>query len=289
MHTAFFGQYLLSQGLIDANQLSKALTAQETLNKNFGTLAVNQKLLYPEQVKKILELQKTEDLFFGECAQKLGYLNQEQVDKLVKIQTEEHVCLGEILVTLGYISKLARDEALANFIKEQNKRGKTLPPYSHLEILKKEKPFIEKFTANTVKLLHRMSGIIIKFEKYETIAQILPLPAFAVKVDHVDKTGKCVLRYILLLEKEIAHIMHIKVCRQNNIDPLIIPNSESLNELLNIICCASAANCRSITPSAPQVLTGNKFDFEQNTKPILVSLISPYGKISFVLSFLWED
>ncbi|MBU1044482.1 MAG: hypothetical protein KJ915_08830 [Candidatus Omnitrophica bacterium] len=288
MHIAFFGQYLLSQGIINAQQLAKALTAQEALNKNLGTLAVSQNMLAPQQVQEILELQKPEDLFFGECAQKLGYLNQTQVDKLVKMQNEQHVCLGEVLVTLGYISKEARDEALTDFIKEQNKRGKTLPPFSHLEVLKKERPFIEKFTANTVKLLQRMSGVIVKFEKYETIGQTLNLPAFAAKVDHIDESGKCILRYILLLEKEIADIMHLKICRRNNIDAQSMPGTESLIELLNIICCTSSNSCLTLTQisaSVPHLLTGSEFSFDQNAKAILVSLISPYGKISFVLSF----
>ncbi len=291
MHAAFFGQYLLSQGIVDAQQLTKALTAQETLNKNIGSLAINQKMLSEKQVKEVLEQQKTEDLFFGQCAQKLGYLTQEQVDKLVKTQNEEHVCLGEVLVTLGYINKKSRDQALANFIKEQNKKGKILPPFSHLEVLKKEKPFIEKFTANTIKLLQRMSGMIVKFEKYEPLEQTIGLTAFAAKVDHVDEKGKCVLRYILLLEKEIADIIHIKVCRRNNIEALIMPCTESLIELLNIICCTSSNSWQSqaqISASVPQLLSGNSFAFEQNAKPILISLISPYGKIRFVLSFVWD-
>ncbi|MFH1061996.1 MAG: hypothetical protein V1747_03820 [Candidatus Omnitrophota bacterium] len=291
MHAVFFGQYLLSQGIINAQQLAKALIAQEVVNKNLGTLAVSKNLLDLKQVREILELQKTEDLFFGECAQKLGYLTQAQVDTLVKIQSEEHVCLGEVLVTLGYLSKEIRDESLADFIKEQNKRGKVFPPFSHLEILKKEKPFIEKFTSNTIKLLQRMSGIIVRFEKYETINQTIALTAFAAKVDHINENNKHVLSYILLLEKEITNILHIKVCRRNSVDALSMRSSESLLELLNIICCASANSCQSlarISVSVPQVLHGDLFTFDQDAKSILVNLISPYGKIQFVLSFLWE-
>jgi hypothetical protein len=292
MQAVFFGQYLLSQGIIDAQQLAKALTAQEVVNKNLGTLAISQLLLNEKQVQEILELQKTEDLFFGECAQKLGYLSQEQVDKLVKTQSEEHVYLGEILITLGYLTKEIRDEALADFIKIQNKLGKAFPPFSHLEVLKKEKPFIEKFTDNTIKLLQRMSGMIVKFEKYETIDQPLTLTAFSAKVDHFNKKGKCVLSYILLLEKEIAKIMHIKVCRRNEVDAQSLSSADSLIELLNIICCSSSNSCHSlaqISASVPQLLQGNSFTFAPDDKAILVSLISPYGKIRFVLSFGWED
>lgn len=292
MHAVFFGQYLLSQGIINAQQLTKALTAQEIINKNLGTLALSKNLLNSKQVQQILELQKSEDLYFGECAQKLGYLTQTQVDTLIQIQNEEHVCLGEVLVTLGYISKEIRDRSLADFIKEQNKQGKVLPPFYHLEAFSTEKPFIEKFTANTIKLLQRMSGIIVKLEKYETLNQTIEPAFFTAKVDHFDQKGKCVLRYILLLDKEIAESMHLKVCLRNNVDAINMPCAESLIELLNIICCSSSNSCQSlaqITASVPQLLEGNLFNFDLNSKTILVSLISPYGKIQFVLSFLPKD
>jgi len=65
-------------------------------------------------------------------------------------------------------------------------------------------------------------------------------------------------------------------------------STDSLIELLNIIYCASSDNNQSISQlsaSVPELLSGNTYAFEQNAKPILISLISPYGKIHFVVSF----
>lgn len=63
MSAAFFGQFLLNKGLIDAQQLAKALTAQEVLNKKLGELALAKNLLSEKQVREILTLQKKKTCF----------------------------------------------------------------------------------------------------------------------------------------------------------------------------------------------------------------------------------
>jgi hypothetical protein len=291
MNPAFFGQYLLSKGIIDAKQLAKALTAQEAMNKRIGALAIEKNMLDEPQVNRILELQKTEDLFFGQAAQKLGYLDQAQVDELVKTQKDAHVCLGQVLVTLGYVPKETRDKALADFILEQNKRANSVAPFAYLEVLKRERPFIEKFTANTIKLLHRMSGMFVKFDKYEPIDKTIDLEGFTAQVKHTDKKGNCVLRYILLLNKEISAIIHIKLCRRNGIKADELTADSSLSELLNIICCTSCNSCQSfasLSSSVPQIIRDESYASEGQEKAILVSLLSPYGQIRFILSFSWK-
>ena len=62
MGNEFFGQYLLSQGLLDAQQLAKALTAQEVLKKKLGELAIAKNMLEEQQVREVFDLQKKEYL-----------------------------------------------------------------------------------------------------------------------------------------------------------------------------------------------------------------------------------
>ncbi|MCK4993722.1 MAG: hypothetical protein KAS13_01580 [Candidatus Omnitrophica bacterium] len=292
MRDAFFGQYLLTKGLIDTQQLAKAITEQEVLNKRLGELAIAKNLLNEKQAREILVLQTKEDLFFGESAQKLGYLNQEQADELVKIQLERHVCMGEVIVKLGYVTKELLDKALDEFIREQNKRDKTLPPFFYLEVLKKERPFIEKFTFYTIRILQRMSGIFVKFDHYETSNNTLELSAFSAQVDHCNEQGDRVIRYILLLEDEIANIMHTKVCSRNNVDEHEVSREQSLCELLNIICCASCNSYQifaKLNASVPHVLKGGStYSFDKKETVILVSLVTPYGQVKCLLSFLWQ-
>ncbi len=293
MSNAFFGQYLLRKGMIDAQQLAKALTAQEVMNKKLGELALEQNLLDEKQVREILALQTKADLFFGEGAQKLGYLTQEQVDELVKVQSERHVCLGEVIVTLGYVTKEQRDKALAEFIYEQNKREKTLPPFSYIEVFKRERPFIEKFTTHTIRILQRMSGIFVKFDRYEAVKNTIELPEFSAQVDHFNEQEKRVIRYIILLDDEIARIMHSKVCKRNSVDEKEVSRDESLCELLNIICCVSCNSCQMfarLNASVPRLIEGcSSCAFDKKETVILVSLITPYGPVKFLLSFTWQE
>ncbi len=289
MSDAFFGQYLLSKGIIDAQQLAKALTEQEVINKKLGELALAQNLLVEKQIREILALQTKEDLFFGEGAQKLGYLTQEQVDKLVKVQLEQHVCLGEVLIKLGYITKEQRDETLAEFIKEQNKRKKNLPPFSYLKILKKESLFIEKFTAYTIRILQRMSGMFVKFDHYEIVKNSIELPQFSTQVDHFNEQGERTIRYIFLLDDTIAQIIHKKTCKRNNVDENEVSINESLCELLNIICCSSCNSCQifaKLNSSVPQLLKeSSSYTFDEKETVLLVYLITPYGPVKFALAF----
>ena len=55
------------------------------------------------------------------------------------------------------------DAVLTDFIIEQNEASQNTTAFSCPETLSKERPFIEILTAQTIKLLQRMSGICIKF------------------------------------------------------------------------------------------------------------------------------
>lgn len=191
------------------------------------------------------------------------------------------------------MAKEQRDEALAEFIREQNKREKTLPPFSYLEVLKKERPFIEKFTSHTIRILQRMSGIFVKFDQYTEAKNPIKLPAFAAQVDHFDMQGERVIRYIMLLDDAIAKIMHEKVCKRNNVDTKDVSLNESLCELLNIICCTSCNSCQAyakLDASVPQIIENREtYDFDNKETIILVSLVSPHGPIKCLLSFVWKD
>ena len=52
MDSMFFWQYLLDNGLLNAQQLVNALTFQEDLNRRLGELALEKKMLTEEQIKK---------------------------------------------------------------------------------------------------------------------------------------------------------------------------------------------------------------------------------------------
>lgn len=99
----FLGQFLISRGFIDENQLGEALAHQREQYRPVGVLAVERGWLTPEQVNEILEIQKREDRFFGQIALSRGWLVEEQLDEVLAHQRRNKVLVGEALLALGHI------------------------------------------------------------------------------------------------------------------------------------------------------------------------------------------
>jgi len=126
----FFGQYLLSRGIITPAKLAAATEYQKQFNSRIGDYAVALGLLTDDDVSRINAVQLSENLLFGEAALKLGLLQKRLLHELVAAQRIDHVMLGEALVALGYVTKQQVDEALADFLRvreEQMHRLFALP------------------------------------------------------------------------------------------------------------------------------------------------------------------
>ncbi len=121
MHIRFFGQFLLSQGIITAPQLVAALEHQEEHNIRLGEHAVALGYLTEAQADRVNARQATKDIQFGEAAIDMGLLTQEQVDALLTEQRSHHVMLGEALEALGFVTGEQIEDALAEFMREQAK------------------------------------------------------------------------------------------------------------------------------------------------------------------------
>lgn len=117
----FFGQYLLSKGLLTAPQLMAAVEYQEQHNTRLGDHAVARGMLTPFEVERIRALQAHENLFFGEAAIRLGALSTAQVRDLLATQKDAHVRLGDALADLGYLDRPTSDRALVEFLAEEDR------------------------------------------------------------------------------------------------------------------------------------------------------------------------
>jgi hypothetical protein len=101
----FFGQFLIEQGEVDAQQLRQAIEWMATQNVDLGTLAVRHGLLTPEDTRRVHREQRRQDAPFGEIAVQLGLLSPAQVEQLLREQDKVRVRLGEALVRLGHLSE----------------------------------------------------------------------------------------------------------------------------------------------------------------------------------------
>ena len=290
MQSAFFGQYLLNKGLINAQQLAKALALQEVMNKRTGDLAIELGLLNRQQVRAIVELQKKEDIYFGEAAKKLLLMTKPQVDALLKIQKERHVYIGDAVVKLGYIGEEQREKALMSYVEEQNENAATITPYCYPESISPLRPFIEKFTLYTIKIMQRMCGTFTKFNNYKMIENEPLLAAIYISVDCRYTQKKGAVYYTLFMCEEMEKIITAKICRNEEMKAEHIAKEAMLSELVNIICglsCDSLQDFTLLSAGVPKITTADpRPTFPAERKTMLVSLISPYGQIEFMLNFI---
>ena len=114
--TIFFGQYLISQGVIDAAQLDDAVKFQHKHNRLLGQLAVEKGYLTQSQIDRIKTEQKNLDLPFGVIAVRKGYLTPDQLDDVLFSQIVNTTHVGEALVELGHLPP----EKLGFFLRQYN-------------------------------------------------------------------------------------------------------------------------------------------------------------------------
>ena len=119
MYTQFFGNYLLSKGYVDKDQLFDAMKRQSNEHTRLGTLAMHAGYMTASEVDDTIIQQTVKDQKFGELAIDLGYLTKGQVIELLKCQSPDFLLLGQILVDQGAISYNELEKIIKEY-KEQN-------------------------------------------------------------------------------------------------------------------------------------------------------------------------
>lgn len=101
MFGSYFGNYLLEQGDISAEQLADVKEAVKSVRLKLGLLAVASGLMTVEQADQVNQLQQTEDKRFGDIAVEKGYLTDEQVGDLLKKQGDPYLSFIQALTDKG--------------------------------------------------------------------------------------------------------------------------------------------------------------------------------------------
>ncbi len=101
MAVKFFGQFLIEQGEIDAEQLCAALDLMRAENRQLGAIGVEKGFLRQTDADWINLQQRITDQNFGEIACNMGLLGARELDEIVAIQLETRLFVGEALVQLG--------------------------------------------------------------------------------------------------------------------------------------------------------------------------------------------
>jgi len=115
MGAMFFGQYLLSKGVIDREALIDGIERQRKTNLSLTVLAVRRGYLEEKQEEAILLRYRTSDVDLEELCLESGLLDRGQLDELLRIQRSDWMRIGAALVAGGHMTREEVVEQLAKF------------------------------------------------------------------------------------------------------------------------------------------------------------------------------
>lgn len=104
MFGVYFGRYLVSKGILTADQYNEIISDSKSAKVKMGFLAVEEGVMTAEQADEVNMLQQTHDRRFGDIAIERGYLTEEQVAGLLKKQGDEYLLFVQALVDRDVLS-----------------------------------------------------------------------------------------------------------------------------------------------------------------------------------------
>lgn len=115
MYAQFFGNFLLSKGVVTREQLIEALQKKSSTQIKLGTLAIHAGYMTATEVDRIIIEQTHQDKRFGELAVSEGYLTEMQVTELLKSQQPDFLLLGQALVEDGTINNQQLQDLIVDY------------------------------------------------------------------------------------------------------------------------------------------------------------------------------
>lgn len=280
MATQFFGQYLLSRGLVSRTQLLDAVEYQERQNLRLGDYAVNKGYITPVDAARIHQAQTTRDVQFGEAAVELGFLSVDQLKDLLRAQQGDHLYLGDCLARLGILSAEAVHRELEAYRADQ--RGQE---GDHLNIPEDipDVPFASEACELTRKMLLRLWGTPTKYGIARSGLTEVKLPGTAASVEvRGDVSG----RYIIGIPDELTvHAMRRlfgSVDAQSREDRI-----DLVSELANIVIGNLAGTFASLgqhVELSPPKLAPSVLRLEKE-RAMLLPLIAPLNELAVVITY----
>ena len=100
-----FGEYLVAEGRLEEEQLTRALAEQKRRQIPLGLLAIHSGLMVAEQVHRVLRTQSRRRTWwrFGDLAVDLDLLDDRSLQTLLRNQARSRPRLGELLTDEGVL------------------------------------------------------------------------------------------------------------------------------------------------------------------------------------------
>lgn len=119
MFSQFFGNYLLENQKITAEQFSSCMEYIKANRVNLELIAEREGLLSHQQVTTLKQLQMQEDRDFGDLAIKRGYLSESDVDYLLGLRGNLYLIFIQALEENQCLTTEEIDQCMADFQKDR--------------------------------------------------------------------------------------------------------------------------------------------------------------------------
>ena len=110
-----FGDYLIEKGILQRDDVLKALEVQADSTVKIGTICLEERYMTVKQVMNTLRTGVDTARPFEDQAITLGYLTAQQLGHALKIQTQRRPFFGEVLVSLKLIERKSLFAELGQF------------------------------------------------------------------------------------------------------------------------------------------------------------------------------
>lgn len=259
MSIKFFGQFLLSRGVITREQLLDALLLQGERNQPLGMYAVKRGYLSHQQAEQINLAQRGMDERFGDLAVELRLLTESQLAELLLMQRNDHLRLGEALVQLGTVDADTLNAEVTVFRADQAEFETGIiefPPDT------KHSALLSIPVDLTAKMLLRMAGVRTKIQP---ATKLHDLPNDELITASISFSGAINSEYVLSVSNDIAVTIAKRMTGDDEVSNEII--EDAIKEMCNVICgnavgkFAQSGQRVGITPplrGAPMMREGDK-------------------------------
>lgn len=294
MYTQFFGNFLLSKGVLSAEELVAAMEKQASVHLKLGTIAIHEGLLTAPEVDNIVIQQTHKDKKFGEIAIEEGYLTEAQVEQLLSAQKPDYLLLGQILIEDG---KLTNTD-FENLISDYQSQNEIYDLDSHTEQQSLVTKLIHQFcdfkddtaTQTAIDYLTLLFNNLIRFIGND-FTPLDPVncpdsyPTNYCVAQHIS--GKLSIRSAIDMEPATAVAFASRYAGETfeSFDEYAKASIEDFLNLHNGLFNVNMSNQASIELSLcpPEVHSGDVLEF--NHPAYILPVIFPFGMIHFVLSF----
>jgi len=294
MYTQFFGNFLLSRGIVTSEQLIEAIKEQSSTHLKLGTLAIHAGFMTASEADNILIMQTHQDKRFGELAVEGGYLTEKQVETLLKMQKPDYLLLGQILIKKRIISNTDFENLTTDYQSENE--------IMDLDMTVEQKEVIDDMLVNycdfnghpetekAVKYLNLLFNNLIRFIGEDfTPLNPMPCPEFPTNysVVQVTKSDTITITSVIDMDDDTATAFASRYVNEqfsefNDYAKASLEDFLNLhNGLFNVNLSNDYSEEFHLEP--PEV---HKFDvLTLGQYSYLFPIIFPFGTISFIFAF----